>query len=241
MQQVHAATPWMETFTGDMNGWSTSGSPAWSSAVNRAQVTFAASPTPQASTLLATGTLFSAAFTGDYTSAGIALMGFRFRAEQVLPSVLTVRWTSKSTGYFRNVQSDVLATGQWYQFRFLMTSKEAGGWDGDPAGLFTNVLADVDTVAIAVTKPATVSPSTFMVDDVFIERLPAAISVNSGTGSTRRILWTHLLTNMVYGLESSTNLAGPWASEQSFTATNRQQETESSVGGYWYYWRLLML
>lgn len=230
----------IETFTGSMNGWTNSGAPAWLAVSNRAQATFSASPSPQTSTLLTTGALFSAAFTGDYTAAGIALIGFKFRAEQVLPSVLTLRWTRESNGYFRNLQAEILSTGQWYQFHFLMTGKEAGGWDGDPESLFTNVLGGVDTLAIAVTKPATVAASTFMVDDVFIDLLPAATLVTPRTGATIRVRWDHLLTNIAYDVETCTQLTGAWSTVGTLDATNRQQEVDLDSTDAGRFWRLSM-
>jgi hypothetical protein len=239
-RQTLAASPWIETFSGSLGGWTNTGSPAWRSTNDYAQVTFSASPTPQTSTLIATGTLASAAFTGDYTAAGMTLLGFKFRAEQVLPSGLTLRWMRTTNGYFRNLQTAVLATGIWYQFHFSLQDKETGGWDGDPGDLFTQVLAGVDTVALAVTKPATLAASSFRIDDVVIDRLPAATHVAALSATTTLLRWDYLQTNVSYQLEYAEAPTSDWAAVQSWLATNRQHDLSATGLPDWLFWRLRM-
>jgi len=238
--QALAASPWIETFSGSLGGWTNTGSPAWRSTNDYAQVTFSASPTPQTSTLIATGALDSAAFAGDYAAAGMALLGFKFRAEQVLPSGLTVRWMRTTNGFFRNLQADVLATGVWYQFYFSLQSKETGGWDGDPGDLFTQVLAGVDTVALAVTKPATLAASSFRIDDVVIDRLPAATQVTALSATTAMLRWEYLQTNASYQLDAAETATSDWSTVQSWPATNRQQDIIATGLTERTFWRLRM-
>lgn len=239
-RQTLAAGPWIETFSGSLGGWTNTGSPAWRSTNDYAQVTFSASPAPQTSTLIATGALASAAFTGDYAAAGMALLGFKFRAEQVLPSGLTVRWMRTTNGFFRNLQTDVLATGVWYQFYFSLKDKETGGWDGDPGDLFTQVLAGVDTVALAVTKPATLAASSFRIDDVVIDRLPAATEMTALSATTALLRWEYLQTNASYQLDYAETTTSDWSTVQSWLATNRQHVLSATGLADQAFWKLRM-
>lgn len=233
-----AATSHVESFTGSLNGWTNSGSPAWRATNDCAQVTFAASPAPQTSTLLATGAWASAAFTGNYAEAGLRLLGFRFRAVQVLPSVLTVRWTSGSTGYFRNVQTELTTTGTWHQFYFSLHDKAAGNWDGDPADLFTQVLSGVDTLSITVTKPSTFAASEFQVDDVTLDHLHQASALLPASSTSAWMRWEFLQTNVAYELESAMGPDAGWSSVLTLPATNRQQEVVAPASGDRLLWRL---
>ena len=233
-----AATAHVEAFTGSLNGWTNSGSPAWRATNDCAQVTFAASPAPQTSTLLATGAWASAAFTGNYAEAGLRLLGFRFRATQVLPSVLTVRWTSGTTGYFRNLQTELTATGTWHQFYFSLQDKTAGNWDGDPAELFTQVLSGVDALSITVTKPATFAASDFQVDDVRLDHLHQASSLLPVSTTSAWMRWEFLQTNVAYELESAPDPAAGWSSVLTLPATNRQQEVVAPASDDRLLWRL---
>jgi hypothetical protein len=217
---VRAGT--IETFTAALNDWTnTPGSTVWRATNQFAEVAFAASLVPATSSLIVTGGISGSAFIGDYDAKGIEAIGFKFRAEQVLPSTLTIRLLSGTNGYFQNVQTRIAVTGVWYQFVFSLESRDAGSWDGDAPELFPIVRQQIDSIAISVTKPSTMVTSRFRIDDIFIDRMHTAGAVPSSSSAVPVITAEFLQTNLVYGIETAPSLGGPWTREQTINATNR--------------------
>lgn len=215
---AYAATPWRESFQSGLEGWTNTSAPAWRGTNGYAQVVFPALPAPQTATLLATGHLASAAFVGDYGSADLGLVGFRFQAVHVLPSGLTLRWMRGTNGYFRNLQHMVQATGVWYTLYCSLADKETGGWSGDASELFDHVLGAVDSVSLSILTPATVSPATFRVDDILVDRLHRATYLPGPHDPVIR--WEYLQSNSAYRLEQADQPDGTWILDRVVPATN---------------------
>ena len=233
-----AATPWREDFASGLNGWTNTTPPAWRWTNGYAFVTFAAIPTPQTATLVATGALASTAFTGDYGSAELGLIGFRFQAVQALPSGLTLRWMRGTNGYFRNLQHLIQATGVWYTVYCSLADKETGGWSGDDQNLFPFVLGNVDSVSLSILTPALLSASAFRVDDIQVDHLHRASMLRSDNGLFMQ--WERLQSNSVYRLEKSLGTDQPWAEDGYILATNRTIGLMSTGATASALWRLTL-
>jgi hypothetical protein len=215
--------PAHESFSTALNGWTNPPSTtAWRWTNGVAQAVFVASPVPATATLTAGELPASSAFLGDYTSDGIALIGFSFRALNTLPSTLTLRLLAGTNGIFQNLQAAVPATGVWVRLVLPLDTRTGSGWSGvaDDAA-FTAVLAAIDDCSLSVTKPATVVPVRFEIDDVFIDFRPELLASAPGPGDP--LVWraTYLRTNAAYGIETATAVTGPWIRVESLIATNR--------------------
>lgn len=238
--QARAAQPWTENFTSGMNGWTNSGAPVWLAGGGQAQVTLPASPAPQSAILLCTGALSSASFTGDYATADLGLLGFRFRAAQVLPSVLTLRWMRGTNGYFRNLQHLIAATGIWYAIYCSMEDKDTGGWSGDDAGLFSYVRGGVDSVSVSVLTPSTLAPATFQVDDLMVDHLHRATYAGHDAGTSGSILWDHLQSNATYRVEMATSPGQAWIEASTVVASSNRLTLTNALPVESSCWRLVL-
>ena len=236
-----AAAAHLEGFAASMGGWTNAvGTPVWRATGGVAQVAFPGSLVPQTGTLRASGDSSSAAFLGDYASAGLLLLGFSFRAEHLVPDTLTLRWLREGTGYFASLQAAVVSTGVWYRFLFTLEGKQAGGWDGDAESLFGQTLQAVDTLEIAVTKPATLATVRYSVDDLVLYPLASmgGVFAEGSAPGTWRLEGTGLLAGVTHRLESAEDLAGPWTQAVAWVAAGESMSIVVTNPAPRLFWRL---
>lgn len=216
---AQAASIKTESFTGGRMGWTNTGTWVTAGTNNALRGQFGPQgiPIPENGGWVATNTSSGAAFVGDYTAAGIQLIGFSFKAENVLPSSALIRWYGPTSSYFRSFTSHVLATGVWYRLAFALTDKETSGWVGGGSEGFALGLTNVQWIEIQVSRSAT-NVQRYLVDDVFVDGLPEGVSLALG-----QVVWSTLRTNVGYTVEAAEDPKGTWAEAGSFSATNRTQ------------------
>lgn len=235
-----AAMPWHEGFDTALNGWTNAGAPVWRATNGYAQVNLPASPLPQSVALLTTGALAGAAFTGDYATADLGVIGFRFQALQVPPSGLTLTWLRGTNGFFRNLQHLAPATGVWYTIYCSLADRDTGGWSGDAAELFDYVRSSVDTVSLSVLAPATAAGATFRIDDLRVDHLHRATGLHRNGEGDIVVQWERLQTNLVYRLEQAASPQEAWSAPADVPATNSFLSVACTAATVQAVWRLVL-
>ncbi len=107
-------------------------------------------PVPGSGAFRANAEASGGAFTGNYWAEHSRFYGwtFHFRAEDVLPSLLQVRFNGGGHTFFANVLPQVTGPGQW--FTVAAPTVHAGAWFGGTAVQWSNALADVQWVEVVV-------------------------------------------------------------------------------------------
>ncbi len=216
---AQAAMPFTETFTGGLAGWTNDASTLWTASSNRAMAVLPSGPAT--ARLVAGPGASSGAFTGDYTAAGVTLIGFSVLLEIKAPaSELSLAWSSGSNTFTRNFREAAAQTGVWYQFAVTLAGKTNGLWDGVGSEQdFQDALAQVDSVAFVAKSPL-FDAMTVYLDDVFIERMHASTKVQTSTNGYGDITWSYVRSNIAYRLEYSDALAAGWSTAAVVTATS---------------------
>lgn len=227
-----AASLFTETFsvTNYISGWqdresaympvtnsATSGNPGGCLAGSFSAIGF---PSPQTDAFVATGLLETAHFMGDYTQGDAVLLGFDFRANQVVPYTnnLLVRIKSDTNSIERYINNTIHQTGIWYSLRFSLLSPELGNWKGK-TNLFSSIMTNVTLLEFEITRNG-LGAQTYLLDNIFIDRLPRGGGMQSAGGSNL-VVFSYLRTNENYRVEVCTNLADSiWLVLTNFTATN---------------------
>ncbi|HMP75718.1 MAG TPA: hypothetical protein PKE12_05405 [Kiritimatiellia bacterium] len=239
---AQAAEPFIETFSAGMNGWTNTAGQAWQVNSGSARTVFPGNFVPGDTTLAATGALQTAAFTGNYAAAGITLVGFKFQGVNDLPAGLTFRLFSGTNSFTRSLSAFVAATGVWYQFFFSLENKAAGVWVGGDESAFAAAMQDITRVDFAIANmnsPVGVA-STFRIDDIVVDRLPAATSIAASGGTNLLITGDFLQSNVTYLVEATPELTGVWTAVQSVLATNRSQLITLTNDGNQLFWRIAL-
>ena len=178
----------------------------------------------------ATGLLASANYVGNYTDVEAYLLGFDFRANDVRPGGtnamldgLRVNLVSESTlvtnRIFCRLTSLIVTTGVWYSVRVPLVDPQLGGWIGD-LDQFFNIMTNVTRLDIEITRDADPGTRTYLVDNVFLDRLPEAASVLSSTDSVD-ITWLHLRSGVNYRMDVATDMVQPdWSAVSNITAAS---------------------
>lgn len=192
---------------------------------------------PQADALVATGQAASAYFTGDYAGAGAMMMGFDFRAEQVLPGALWIKLYSGSKVVYRDVTAHVLALDAWQPVRVSLVSSSLGGWLGDVESFF-DVLGDVVRVEIQVTRHGEATQR-YYVDNLFLDRVPEAAPGVMVAAGEPGLIWQNLRPGDSYRVEATLDLAPPaWFPAGRFTASGDVMETPIPATNRMMFYRL---
>lgn len=245
---ARSASPYTETFASGMNGWTNSAGSVWRTNTGpasiwgtnnaTARVILPADLLTRSSTLTATGRLFTAAYTGNYSAAGISLIGFKISVENDLLQDLRLTVLSGTNGYFNSLASLVATTNTVYQFFFSLASKEAGAWSGSEDNLFSNVMQDVTRVDIFVRNATISRAATCRVDDIVVDGLQSVSSLVPSTNNQLLLAGTFLQSNVTYLVEATPELTGIWTAVQSVYATNRNQIITLTNNGPQLFWRL---
>lgn len=177
-------------------------------------------PPPESDAFQATGRLSSANFIGDYSSAGVSLLGFDFRATNIAPSALELRLTSIGPGYtslvFRSFSSTNLAINTWYSYAISLRDTASGQWLGNTND-FSAILTNVSKVEITIQRFGS-SAQNYLLDNVYLAALPEASAQASETGAVQ-VTWSNLRTDESYRADAAGALDSTWTTLSTFTAT----------------------
>lgn len=193
---------------------------------------FALTPPPgQNDAFAATGLLASANYVGNYSDIEAYLLGFDFRANEVwpqdtnsTPDFLRVNIISASSSatnkiYIRVPSPTIATNGVWYSFRLPLVEPQLGNWLGD-TGQFSSIMTNVSRLEIEITRDSDQGSRTYLVDNVFLDRLPEAASVLSSTDSVD-ITWLHLRSGVNYRMDVATDMVQPdWSAVSNITAAS---------------------
>ena len=245
-----AASLATETFDTTMGGWQdrdvgdmtvtnliTGGNPG---GCISGTIPYAGIPLPGTYTdaFMATGLLASANFVGNYTDVEAYLLGFDFRANDVwpqytnseseitnaLPDFLRVNIISASSSFTNKIFSRVPAppnatNGVWYSFRLPLVDPQLGNWVGD-ISQFSSIMTNVTRLEVEITRDGDPGARVYLVDNVFLDRLPEAASVVS-TNSGVDITWLHLRSGVNYRMDVASDLVQPnWSAVSNITAAS---------------------
>lgn len=174
-------------------------------------------PLPPASVmLLASNSASGGAFTGDFTAAGVQLIGFRFKADDAIPNSLLIELRSGSGAYSSpQLSGQVAQTGGWFH---VWTALGEPGWIGD-ASVVTGVTAT--TIFI---RQAGSTAERYYVDDFFTDSFPVGSGIDSEATDTYSVAWTHLRPEWTYQVQSCADLTqGVWSNVSTLAATSSFQ------------------
>jgi hypothetical protein len=218
---VRAATPYTEEFAANLNGWSTQSTTSaigwtWTNGTAQARFNALGVPSPQLAILMATSTVSSGSFAGDFAQAGIGVIGFDFMAMNTNPVLLQVEWRSGTNLFYRNLGSSVAATGVWYSFLVPQADRVEGGWSGSgDASLYSSCRTSVTAVSVIIQRRGE-SAQTYRMDRFFVDRRHGLQSIGFDTNVALGL--ANLRTNRFYGVESAPDPLSAWGSETSLVA-----------------------
>ena len=216
------AERYTERFNSSLSGWTNQGHIVWGQTNGYAVTQFNAQGVPfsESSSFIGNTNASLGRFTGNYSGSDVELVGFKFLAENVLPTVLTFEIKRGANVFFQSLQNYVISTGVWYSFNFSLESLNNGGWIGGNETDFTNTLSDVQQLAVRVQRTGT-PRQVYRVDDVYLDRIPAGSAMPT-EGLTR---WSNLRTNQLYNVEITDELLkNRWTNIHSFVATSNLEE-----------------
>lgn len=225
---AQAAQITTEQFSAGANGWTGTvslslGFPAgeWAFNSGAARLTLydnGGFPSFASGALRLTAAASSGAFTGNYDTAGIEVIGFRILAENWTGTNVLVRWGGSTSEYQRLVA--ITQTGVWQTVAFSLARADLVNWTVFNGSIsdFEAARADVKSFKIEITQDSGFEEN-YQIDDVFVDRLPAALALGAGSNGLQ-VNWQHLRTGFSYRVESATSLTPPnWTSVTSLVAT----------------------
>lgn len=240
---AHAASITTETFSAGANGWvgtvAISGSWSFTGGVARVVFDETGFPFPDEATLSNQAAATSGSFTGNYTAAGVELIGFRFQAATALPSDVLLSLRGGTSVFQRSFGLAVAQTGVWYTLAASLANAEQGGWTNHSGSMaeFSAALQDVKAVSVRIIRSGATEQH-YLVDELFLDHLPQQAGL-SAQGDQLSLQWTALRTETIYSLEGTTNLlTAPWTPLQTFAATNRNQRLQCPGTNAFQFFRL---
>lgn len=227
VQPTYSAQITTEQFNVGAGGWQGSGDPGYGSwtltgSVARLNFNDTGLPFPIVGSLSNTPTASGGSFTGNYDVAGVEMIGFSFLSNTDMPSSVTILLGGPTTVYQRIYYPT--QTGVWHTFAASLKSVELGGWTNlqGPSTDFDQVRQNVKYVTIRVERAGTTARQ-YLIDDIFLDRLPAAGALTTSTGAFFSLHCDYLRTGVEYRVESSLDVTGTWVLAQTLIATNRNQ------------------
>jgi hypothetical protein len=203
---------------------------AWTFTGGVAQIVFADSA-PYAVPDLATLRPSAAAFTGDFVAAGIELIGFRYRAEQQLPSSLYIEIAGASSVFQRVLSPPPV--GAWGYYMVSLADVSSGEWKAKRGNSedFADALRDVKSVELKIRRSGATQQA-HVIDDLFVDGLPkAAGGATQPSAGTMTVGWDALQSGMPYVLQAGASVAGPWTDTETVVPTNRLHHVDLPAAG----------
>ena len=252
---ARAASLYTETFSGNTGGWQ---SPPLSSLIltnlvsggnpgGCLQGTISGAFLPFQTAFIATGSAASVSFLGNYTEADAQLLGFDIYAlvggdQTNISATIKIVLDSGSIRFQSVLNSFITETAVWYKVRLPLITADAGGWTnvvGEYSN-YSNILTNITRVAVEVPGLSAPAIRIYRLDNIFLDRLPAAVDVSAvTTGAYVSLRWDYLRTGQAYRVESSSEVTGTWVLAQTLTATNRNQGVEVTNSAPRTFFRLL--
>jgi len=237
-----------ESFDAGANGWVGSVDPlinsgVWDFSGGEARVTFFNTGIPifDFGMLSNSSTASSGAFTGNYDTAGINVIGFTFQAPTLLPgggSNVVLRWGG-STSVFQRAFT-VSQTGVWYNFSASLADAAKFEWDpfiGSHED-FSAARKSVSFVTIRFFRSA-IAQHDFVVGSIYLGNQPEVGSFITVSQTDSQLLGKALLVGKTYEVESAQAVTGTWSFAQSFVATNAMQWVSvTNNSGTTLFWRM---
>lgn len=216
-----------EQFNAGAGGWQGSSSfgGTWTFTGGAARVTFPDTgfvAIPDVGTLSNLPSASGGSFTGNFEAAGIELIGFRFFSATETPSSVRLVLGGPTSVYQTVFYPS--GTGVWQTLAASLQSVQMGGWTNlnGPETDFEQVRQNVKYVAIRVDR-AGATARMHGIDDVFLDRLPAAGSLAVSTGGLLSLRADYLRSNTAYQVEAAPEVTGTWSLAQTLVATNSSQ------------------
>lgn len=237
---AHAATPVTEVFTSGFDGWTGTGTPAWSAVSGMVRASFAFVPMPspgENGALIASNAAAGGAFVGDYATAPIHRAGFDFLAANTNPSSLTIEWIGGTNTYYRDFTALLGPTGVWTRVEVDFTGRAAGGWGAGPEdeSVYAASLTNVSRFTVRVARRGP-SAQVFQFDNIFIDRLPQATGVLAD-GTNAAIVWSYIrlsadsrAPSSDYKLQTAADPLAPWSDVSTVAPTGRTQTVFLDTG-----------
>lgn len=207
IQPARAAQRTTETFASDAAGWETRsslGTGFWdwdATATMYLQFAPIGFPFPDTAFMSASNGASGGRFVGNWTTAGVDVVGFEFIATNVLPSTVELRLTANSGALFAFKGFTPPPVGDRIRFAVSAETAAGGGWGGITEADFARLRTNVQEVAIAV-KRSSANDEYYYVDNVFLDRVHRWDGGGSGTGS----LWLSSANWFADGLPGSNSI-----------------------------------
>jgi hypothetical protein len=238
---LQAATPYTETFSEETGGWQEAnparpdgmvvtreadgGNPGGVLRMRWNPINVGVSGVPPVvspDVLVATGEHNTAHFIGDLDASEAWLIGFDVNAVHTLPDYMYLALHSGDRTVTRVIMTagnTSFTTNTWYSMRYTLLDPPAGFW-GDDAEHFDEIISDVTSVSLVIQRRGE-GLEDYLIDNVFIDRLPSATSASLTTtdGGIPQLAWGQLRAGERYRVEAATDLmAGDWITVADFVA-----------------------
>ena len=177
--------------------------------------------------LVATGLSSTANFVGNYSDVEAFLLGFDFYAANFVPTNTNKTYYRvnliSGTNYFQHRFDDrITSTGVWHRVRTSLMSPELGKWTQVNGG-FSSLITNVTRVEISIELTQVDSNEAYRVDNIFLDRLPAAVALSMVTSGVD-VTWLHMRTGDTYRFEAAKDLVqGDWEVVSNVTAIGGEQ------------------
>ncbi len=241
VSSLHAATPYTETFSSPDSGWqqinpgrtdgfaitqeATGGNPGGVLRLRWNPITIGVSSVPPVvnpDALVASGEHNTAHFIGDLDASEAWLIGFDVNAVHTLPDYMYLSLRSgdrEVTRVIMTAGNQTFTTNTWYAMRYTLLNPPAGAWE-EADGSLQEIVSDVTSVSIVVKRRGE-GLEDYLIDNVFIDRLPSGSSAGLTTvdGGIPQLAWNELRAGTRYRVEAATDLVlGDWVTVADFVA-----------------------
>lgn len=192
-QPVPAGAYTMETFSGHLSAWSKGDIGGQLIYTNEAAtLSFAAQDfiAIERGRFVADFTSSEGIFAGDYATRDLALLGFDFHSDPVLPAGETIQAYLYSTGGVAFVKMIAVAetsTNLPQRVVLSLASAAAGGWIGGSEEQFQSCLGQVTSLQVRVTRNG-LQAQRYTMDNVFVAGRPRVVGYEAQTGSGDQLI-----------------------------------------------------
>lgn len=175
--------------------------------------------------LIATGSLGSVHFIGDLVSSEAWLIGFDIKAVDTLPDYMYLAIHSGSNLITRTIMTagdTRFVPGNWYSMRYTLLNPPENTWAEDQ-GALDEVIRNVTRVSLVVKRRGETKED-YLLDNIFIDRLPAASAASvagspTADGSIPQLAWGNLRYGDRYLVQATHDLVSPaWETIADFVA-----------------------
>jgi len=233
----------VESFSSGASGWLGSSffSGTWTFTGGVARVKFPNQGEfafPETGTLSNSPSASSGSFTGNYDAAEISVIGFRFKAQHVLPSGLVILEWGGSTSVYQQGFA-INTTGVWVTCTASLADDAQSSWSPIAGSLddFAAARQSVKFVSIRMTRTGTLYQE-FLLDDLYLAGQPSGSLLSTSNGTNFTFASDDLVSNLYYSVESAPMVTGTWQTTQTWLATNQSQVVILTNNAPQQFWRI---